>query len=62
MTNDLEKTLKLSEKLRAKGYWILPIRPPTVPRNQCRLRFSLSYAHSGEILEELIKDINEAAI
>ncbi len=30
-----------AEALQAAGYWSLPIRPPTVPSNTARLRFSL---------------------
>ena len=59
VVGDIEKTILLSEKLRERGYWSLPIRPPTVPAGQSRLRFSLTYNHSKEILEALANDIVE---
>ncbi len=36
------KTVKIAEQLRAKGFYILPVRPPTVPVNTSRLRLSLT--------------------
>ena len=36
------KTVKIAEQLRAKGFFILPVRPPTVPVNTSRLRLSLT--------------------
>ena len=37
----LRRTARLSEQLRQRGYWVPPIRPPTVPEGTARLRFSL---------------------
>lgn len=37
-----EQTVKIADKLKHHGYWVLPIRPPTVPINTSRLRFSFS--------------------
>ncbi len=39
---DNEATLKISEKLKAMGYYIPAIRPPTVPIGTARLRISLT--------------------
>ena len=55
--SDNQKVIKISEELQKKGYWVLPIRPPTVPTGESRLRFSLTVNHSKEILERLIKDL-----
>jgi len=52
------KTIELANKLQDKGYWVLPVRPPTVPKGQARLRFSLSVNHDKEILDKLIKAIS----
>ncbi|MDD3419414.1 MAG: 8-amino-7-oxononanoate synthase [Candidatus Gastranaerophilales bacterium] len=37
-----EKTVQAASQLRSLGYWVLPIRPPTVPKGGARLRFSLN--------------------
>lgn len=36
------KTVIIAEQLRAKGFYVLPVRPPTVPVNTSRLRLSLT--------------------
>lgn len=43
-----------SETLQASGYWALPIRPPTVPPNTARLRFSLCANMTWEELAGVI--------
>ncbi|MCK4912700.1 MAG: 8-amino-7-oxononanoate synthase [Candidatus Omnitrophica bacterium] len=55
--SDNQKVVKISKELEKKGYWVLPIRPPTVPERESRLRFSVTVNHSKEILEKLIKDL-----
>lgn len=56
------KTQKLAEIFQGKGYWVLPIRPPTVPPKEARLRFSLSFHHNLGILKKLAGDISNAGI
>lgn len=56
---DSERAINMSQELRSRGYWVLPIRPPTVPKGESRLRFSLTYRHKRDILEKLIDDICE---
>ncbi len=36
------KTIKIAQILQSKGFYILPVRPPTVPVNSSRLRLSLT--------------------
>jgi len=50
-------TASIAEALQEKGYWVLPIRPPTVPKGEARLRFSLSFDHKQDIVNKLIEDI-----
>ncbi len=54
-----KRAVKMAEQLKSRGYWVFPIRPPTVPSGQARLRFSLTYYHSGKLLRQLIEDICE---
>ncbi len=56
------KAIEFSRKLQEKGYWVLPIRPPTVRAGLERLRFSLSYYHDKIILKQLIDDISKVKI
>ncbi len=51
------KVTELACRLQEKGYWALPVRPPTVPNGQARLRFSLTVNHGKETLDRLIDDI-----
>lgn len=45
---------QLAAQLQAKGCYALPIRPPTVPANTARLRFSLTAAMTDEEIDWLI--------
>lgn len=54
--------VKFSQALQQKGYFVLPIRPPTVPKGEARLRFSLTVNHSREILQKLVDDISKVKI
>jgi len=57
---DARASAVISRHLVKKGYWVLPIRPPTVPVGQSRLRFSLTYHHSRKVLQQLIDEIARA--
>ncbi len=59
ITGDNEKAVTMSEFLKEKGYWVTPVRPPTVPQGQSRLRISLTFDHSKDILEKFTSDISE---
>ena len=56
------RTVKLAKILQEKGYWVLPIRPPTVPANQARLRFSLTFNLEKDILQNIVDDISNVKI
>ncbi len=39
---DADQTVRVADTLRHQGYWLTPVRPPTVPAGTSRLRLSLS--------------------
>ncbi|XP_065848406.1 8-amino-7-oxononanoate synthase-like [Euphorbia lathyris] len=49
-----EKALEASRYLLKCGFHVIPIGPPTVPPNSCRLRVTLCATHSEDDLKELI--------
>jgi len=57
-----EAAVKMAQALKERGYWALPIRPPTVPEGEARLRFSLTFDHDVETLKRLADDIAEIGI
>ncbi|MBN2453823.1 MAG: 8-amino-7-oxononanoate synthase [Candidatus Omnitrophica bacterium] len=57
-----ENAQKAARSLQEKGYWVMPIRPPTVPAKEARLRFSLTYDHGMDVLKKLIEDIADVKI
>jgi 8-amino-7-oxononanoate synthase len=55
ITGDNFKAIELAQKYHAAGFWVLPIRPPTVPKGEARLRFCLTYYHEKEDLDRVIE-------
>ena len=53
----IEDTIKISEYLYNNGFLVSAIRPPTVPVNTSRLRFSFSAAHDKKDIDKLIKTL-----
>ncbi|NOR45312.1 MAG: aminotransferase class I/II-fold pyridoxal phosphate-dependent enzyme [Candidatus Delongbacteria bacterium] len=47
-----DKTLKVADRLKEKGFYCLPIRPPTVPEGTSRIRISLT---SNMNIDDIIK-------
>ena len=52
----------LCRYLKNKGYWVTPVRPPTVPEGTARLRISVTYDHSREMLERFVNDIKHTKL
>ena len=48
------ETMDLSDKFLDKGIFVPAIRPPTVPNNECRLRFSLTSKHTKEDIDKVL--------
>ncbi|MFA4887967.1 MAG: 8-amino-7-oxononanoate synthase [Candidatus Omnitrophota bacterium] len=58
VTGDNQRTVAFANSLKELGYWVMPIRPPTVPEGESRLRFSVVYDHDISILKRLLDDIS----
>jgi 8-amino-7-oxononanoate synthase len=49
--------LAAQRELAAAGYWVVAIRPPTVPVGSARLRVTLSAAHTDGEIEGLVEQL-----
>jgi 8-amino-7-oxononanoate synthase len=49
--------LAAQQALEAAGFWVVAIRPPTVPRGAARLRVTLSAAHSEAEVDALVAQL-----
>ena len=59
LVGDEERTLFLSEALKERGWWVTPIRPPTVPSGTSRLRVSITLHHGIDTLNSFIRDLED---
>ena len=59
ISGDEGKAVLMSSKLKEAGYLVPAIRFPTVPKGEARLRLSLTYLHSLEVLEKLSEKLSE---
>lgn len=53
------KTVIIAEQLRVKGFYVLPVRPPTVPVNTSRLRLSLTADITFDEFKTVIDTVKE---
>ena len=56
---DSGKTVKIAQQLQAKGYFVLPVRPPTVPVNTSRFRLSLTSDITINEFKDVINTIKD---
>jgi 8-amino-7-oxononanoate synthase len=61
IVGDNGAAMRVADALRAKGFWVPAIRPPTVPQGTARLRVSLSAAHSADDVAALLAALHEIA-
>ena len=59
IVGDAAKTLRLAERLRARGFWVPPIRPPSVPAGSSRLRLCLTSGHTPEMIDGLLAALGD---
>jgi 8-amino-7-oxononanoate synthase len=57
----VDEAVRCSRELIQAGIWALPIRPPTVPAGEARLRFCLTYGHQLEDLQRVIDCLRSVA-
>ncbi|KAG9452945.1 hypothetical protein H6P81_005849 [Aristolochia fimbriata] len=53
IVGDEETALQASRHMLKSGFHVTAIRPPTVPPNSCRLRVTLSAAHTSDDIKKL---------
>ncbi|RLB13810.1 MAG: 8-amino-7-oxononanoate synthase [Deltaproteobacteria bacterium] len=54
-----QETVRISNSLIEKGIFVPPIRPPTVPEGQSRLRISLSALHQEQDIDRLVQALGD---
>ena len=54
--------MNLAASLRKHGFFVPGIRPPTVPDGESLLRISLSYAHTDEMVAQLVDAVESVLI
>ena len=50
---DPERAVEGAQLLQSKGFYVLPVRPPTVPKGTSRFRLSLTADHDSQMLAPL---------
>ena len=53
IAGESSSAVRMAEELQRKGFYALPVRPPTVPAGTSRIRFSLT----ADVTEEEVKRV-----
>ncbi|MDI6741099.1 MAG: 8-amino-7-oxononanoate synthase [Smithella sp.] len=59
MVGESKTAITLAKTLQSKGFYVLPIRPPSVPEGTARFRLSLCYDHAQKDLSALAQALKE---
>jgi 7-keto-8-aminopelargonate synthetase-like enzyme len=59
LAGDVQASLKIGNYLYKKKIFAPAIRPPTVPEEKCRIRFSLSAVHTEEEIDFLLQSLKK---
>ncbi|MEW6715267.1 MAG: 8-amino-7-oxononanoate synthase [Nitrospirota bacterium] len=62
LIGDTENALRIGDYLFRKKIFAPAIRPPTVPGGKCRIRFSVTAAHTDEDIDRALKSLNKSKI
>jgi 8-amino-7-oxononanoate synthase len=57
VTGENDKCIRLAAKMQSKGIWAMPVRYPSVPQGQARIRLSLTAAMSNEQTDMVYESI-----
>ena len=57
-----ERAMVVAGKLKDRGVHAPAIRPPTVPKDECRLRFSLCSEHTPADIQALLNHLREVTL
>ena len=55
LTGQPQSTVEFSQRLFEQGIFVQPIRPPTVPQGECRLRLTVMSEHTKKDLEFVLE-------
>jgi len=59
IVGDAERALDLSQHLHQRGFYVPAIRPPSVGAGESRLRISLSWGHTVEMIDALVDALGQ---
>jgi len=53
----IDKTMRLAESVKKAGHWVTAIRPPTVGKDSCRIRVTLTANHTVKQVKALTESM-----
>ncbi len=62
LINNDQRVMEINQQLRARGFMVGAIRPPTVPAGSGRLRITLSASHSEQQVDQLLQALENSCL